>query len=192
MPRHVSTSETSLPMNAFETLGMEPRLVVDDEALREAFREAGRRAHPDGGGGEEDFARLRAAYEILLSPSRRLGHWLELHGVTVEPRGTLGAGLVDLFARISETTHQAEALIRKREQAKSALGRAMLEGEAQACREEVQAALRLVEQAIAGECAGFAGYEQAPASEAAALAVRNLAFLEKWRATLRAMFARLV
>ena len=179
-------------MNAFESLGIEARLVLAEEELRDAFREAGRLVHPDGGGGEEAFARLREAFEMLLSPARRLRHWLELRGITVEARGTLAAGLLDLFAVISETTRQAEALIRKRDQAQSALARALLETETQACREALQAAMREVEQAIATECEGFAGYECAPDPSAAALAVRNLTFLEKWRATLRGLFARLV
>jgi curved DNA-binding protein CbpA len=179
-------------MNAFEILGIETRLALSDEALREAFREAGRHAHPDGGGGEEQFARLRHAFELLLSPSRRLAHWLELQGIVVESRGTLADGLMDMFSMIGQTTQRAEALIRKRGQAMSALGRALLEPETQACREEVEAAMRHVEEAIAGECAAFPRYEQEPEADAAALTVRNLAFLEKWRATLRGLFARLV
>lgn len=66
--------------SAFETLGIEPRLVIDGERLRDAFRRAGKSAHPDAGGGDEEFARLRGAFELLSSPSRRLMHWLEVRG----------------------------------------------------------------------------------------------------------------
>ena len=34
-------------MDAFQILGIERRLVVSDERLREAFREAGKQVHPD-------------------------------------------------------------------------------------------------------------------------------------------------
>lgn len=181
-------------MNAFETLGIAPCLVMDGQVLRDAFREAGKRAHPDAGGGDQEFAALRQAFEILSSPSRRLRHWLELRGMPVELRGSVASGLMDLFARIGETSQQAAALGRRREEAKSALGRAMIEGETQACREAVEQAIALVEAAIERECALFPQLESAvtPDPAIASAAVRNLAFLEKWRSGLRASFARLV
>ena len=64
--------------HAFQILGIEPRLVLSDEALRDLFREAGKQVHPDAGGGEGEFAALRDAYATLASPSRRLMRWLEL------------------------------------------------------------------------------------------------------------------
>ena len=73
-------------MNAFEVLGVEERLVFREEELREAFREAGKRLHPDAGGGEGDFAALKEAMAILSGPSRRLSHWLSLRGVAVVMR----------------------------------------------------------------------------------------------------------
>jgi curved DNA-binding protein CbpA len=181
-------------MNAFETMGIEARLVIADESLRDAFREAGRLAHPDGGGGEGEFARLRQAFDILASPSQRLRHWLELRGITASIRGTVAASLMDLFAEIGGVSQQAEALIRRREQAMSALARALLETETQACREAVERALRQVNAAIERECAAFSDYEEAaqPDAEAVSTNARNLAFLEKWRAGLRGLFARMV
>ena len=180
--------------NAFTILGFEPCLVIADEALREAFREAGKSAHPDAGGGEEEFARLREAQEIVSSPSRRLKHWLELRCTPAETRGTVDAPLMDLFAEVGAATQQAEALIRKRDAAKSALGLALLEAATHACRVSVERAIQQVETAIAHECAVFPELENAvsPDLEAASKTARNLAFLEKWRAGLRSVFARLV
>lgn len=180
--------------NAFEILGIEPRLVMDAETLRDAFREAGRTAHPDAGGGEEAFAALNAAFEILTSPSRRLRHWLELRGLTVETRGTVSPEIMDLFTQVGGTSQRAEALVRRRDEAKSALGRALLERETQACREDVERAIALLETSIRRECAVFPDFENAatPDLAAASASVRNLAFLEKWRTGLRGMFSRLV
>ena len=180
--------------NAFETLGIEPRLVMDAENLRDAFREAGRTAHPDAGGAEEAFAALNAAFEILSSPSRRLRHWLELRGLAVETRGTVSPEIMDLFTQVGETSQRAEALVRRRDEAKSALGRALLERETQACREDVERTIALLETAIGRECAVFPDFENAatPDLAAAAASVRNLAFLEKWRSGLRSMFSRLI
>ena len=61
--------------NAFQILGLEPALVVPEAILRDSFREAGKRVHPDAGGGEGEFAALREAFSVVSSPSQRLRHW---------------------------------------------------------------------------------------------------------------------
>ena len=181
-------------MNAFEVLGIEPRLVITDEAVRDAFRVAGKQSHPDAGGGQESFAKLREAFDIVASPSRRLRHWLDLHGITTESRGVVTASVMDLFSDIGAVSQRAEILIRRRDETKSALARAMLESETQSCREAVEIAIAKVECAIVGETEKFTEYEDdlTGSVEAAATSMRNLAFLEKWRMTLRGLFSRLV
>jgi curved DNA-binding protein CbpA len=180
--------------NAFETLGIKPGLTFSDDELRSAFREAGKLAHPDAGGDEAEFARLREAFEIISSPSRRLKHWLELRGSPSDPRGAVGPSLMDLFSLIGETSQQAESVIRRRDETKSALGMALLENDTQLCREDVEKAIQQVETAINSECAVFPAIENAAVTdvESVSMIARNLAFLEKWRAALRSLFARLV
>jgi curved DNA-binding protein CbpA len=180
--------------NAFDVLRLPPSLVIDPEALNGAFREAGKTAHPDAGGGDDEFAGLREAFEILASPSRRLKHWLALRGTPAETRGTVDPQLMDLFSQVGEATQLADALIRKRDQTKSALGLAMLERETHVCREAVERVLRFVENAIDRECSAFPGLQDAVALdvEVASKVARNLTFLEKWRTGLRSVFARLV
>ena len=180
--------------NAFEILGIAPGLTFSEETLRSAFREAGKLAHPDAGGGDDEFARLREAFEIVASPSGRLKHWLDLRGTPVETRGAVDARMMDLFAEVGEVTQRAETLIRKRDEAKSALGLAVLEGESHRCREAVEKAIGLGDTAITGECLVFPQIETAgtPDVEAASKTARNLVFLEKWRSALRGVFSRLV
>jgi curved DNA-binding protein CbpA len=181
-------------MNAFETLGIEPRLAISDEAVRDAFREAGKQSHPDAGGAPDAFAKLREAFAIVASPSRRLRHWLELQDITIDSRGVVAASVMDLFAGIGGLCQRAETLIRRRDEAKSALGRALLESETQSCREAVERMITIIEAAIERETARFPHYERDVTAEidAAAASARNLAFLEKWRLTLRGLFSRLV
>jgi curved DNA-binding protein CbpA len=181
-------------MSAFKILGMEPRLVLTDEALRDLFREAGKRMHPDAGGGEGEFAALREAFAVVSSPSRRLRHWLELRGMVADVRGTIESSLMDVFSEVGAVTQRAEACIRKREEAKSVLVRAMLEGETQICREAVEAAISKVDDLIDRECVPFQAWENSEtiAMDGASKAARNLAFFEKWRAGLRNCYARLV
>ncbi len=181
-------------VDAFQILGIERQLFQSDDLLRAAFREAGKRVHPDAGGGEGEFASLREALAVLSSPSRRLRHWLELRGTPVEVRGSIENTLMDLFSEVGAVTQRAESLIRRREEAKSALVRAMLESETQHCREAVEGAISQLEVRIAGECSAFADYEAAADLDLAAASktARNLAFLEKWRVGLRSAYSRLV
>ena len=69
------------------------------------------------------------AMAVVSSPSRRLRLWLELRGSPGEVHGTIENALMDLFSQVGAVTQQAEAVIRKREDAKSVLVRAMLEAE---------------------------------------------------------------
>ena len=181
-------------INAFETLGIPLGLVFTDEALREAFRLAGKMVHPDAGGKDGEFASLREAFAVVSSPSRRLRHWLEWRGITAETRGAIAPSLMDFFTEIGTITQQAQAFIRRRSEAKSALVRAMLEGEAQLCRESVERLIARLEVMICHECGAFPQLEitENLDVEGASTVARSLAFLEKWRASLRAIFAQLL
>ncbi|WAC18060.1 J domain-containing protein [Luteolibacter sp. SL250] len=179
--------------DAFETLSLPPRLDLGDEELRGAFREAGKRLHPDAGGGEGEFAALKEALAILSSPSRRLAHWLSLRGTAVEPRGMIAPGLMDLFGKIGPVSQMAETVIRKRETAQSALGKALLEPELQNCLQRVEEMIAEVDASLAAECAVFAPWMATnPDSATGSEKVRNLAFLEKWKTSLKSLYARML
>lgn len=177
-------------MDAFEVMGVGRGLVFSEEELRQAFREAGKRAHPDAGGDEDRFAELQQAFGILLSPSRRLRHWLESGGIRVDDRGSVGDGVSDLFGMVGGVLQQASDVERKRGAAASALAKAMLEDEVQRSREALEEAIGRVDAALAAECGRFPELELAP-GEPAGSSVRTLAFLEKWRSELRACYAKL-
>ena len=183
-----------LVTDVFKILGIEQKLVLSDAVLRGAFREAGKRVHPDAGGAEGEFAALREAFAVVSSPSRRLRHWLELRGTPGEIRGSIDSSLMDLFADVGAVTQMAESVIHKRDEAKSALVRALLEGETQVCREAVEREICRVEMAIARECAVFPELEKLArfSLEIASKTARNLVFLEKWHAGLQACFSNLV
>ncbi len=180
--------------NAYHLLSLEPVLVISEDELRDAWREAGKQAHPDAGGSEDGFAELRDAFARLSSPSRRLMHWLELRGTPGDVRGSIGSTLMDLFSEVGTVSNRAEEIIRKREAAKSSLVRAMLESETQLCREAVEQAIASVEAEIAKQMDSFPVYQTAVTLEVevASTTARNLAFLEKWRFGLRGCYARLV
>lgn len=182
-----------LIMNAFAVLGLSQELCLSDQLIRETFRDAGKRVHPDAGGTDGEFAVLKDATAILSSPSRRLGHWMALRGMTVNSRGMIAPGLMDLFAKIGTVSQRADALIRKREAAQSALGRALLEPELQQSLQDVEGMISEVEEILSSECQIFEQWMiDPPTSEAGSEKMRNLAFLEKWKASLRSLYAKML
>jgi curved DNA-binding protein CbpA len=176
-------------MDAFAELGLERRLAVSGEEIREAFREAGKRRHPDAGGEAEDFSKLQEAERILSDPGARLRHWLRLEGVEGEMRGAVSAGLMDVFGKIGGALQEADALIRERERASSALAKAMLEGRTQACREKLEACQALLEIESDGRTGDLPLVEEGLAD--GWVLARELAFLGKWKAQVRERFAAL-
>lgn len=175
--------------DAFGKLGLERRLEVSADELREAFREAGKRAHPDAGGQAEAFASVEEARQVLADPGRRLRHWLELQGVEGGLRGSVSGAMMELFSRVGAGLQGADGLIRERERARSALAKALLEGRVQATREELESLSERISEAT-DACVGCFGRIEAGELDGWQVA-RDLAFLEKWRAQVRERFGGL-
>jgi len=179
-------------MNAFVALGLPQQLTLTPEQIDNAWRAASKTHHPDSGGDEQAFSTLREARTILASPASRLAHWLELQGHPPDPRGTIDAEIMDLFATVGEVVQQADSLARRRSTAATALGLAMLEGETLRTREKVESMLARIDKAITAQCAPFAQWESTlPATDGPATVARGLRFLEKWKSSLMAAYAGL-
>lgn len=179
-------------MNAFDALDLPRRLALAADAVDAAFREAGKTHHPDAGGDEHHFARLREARSTLTSPAARLAHWLEIQGHQPDPRGTIAPEIMDLFSAVGDAVQAAGAITRRRAAATTALGLALLEGETLASRDHLETMITTIDAAIASQCAPFPQWDVSPPDPAAAAAtLRNLRFLEKWKTTLMAAYSGL-
>lgn len=180
--------------DAFDLLGLPPRLALDEEILASACREAARHHHPDASGATDRFQQLQDARAILSSPSRRLRLWSLRRGLEPDPRGSVSPGLLDLFGEVGQLSQSLEALLRRRESARSALSRALLEGESLALQEELEAMLARLERELSCRCERFPEFDASPTPPGPDLALlgRDLAFLEKWRRSLRHFYSRLV
>lgn len=178
-------------MDAYSELGLERKLGLSDETVRGAFRAVGKSRHPDGdGGGDvEGFSRLQEAMRVLLDPAARLRCWLELEGVAGELRGAISNDLMEVFSQVGGVLQRADALIRERDGAESALAKALLEGRVQGCREELEE----VQQGLAGMVAErVVRFEGIEAGEVDGWEVaRDLAFLAKWEAQVAERFGGL-
>lgn len=165
-------------------------LVVSEEEVREAFRKMAGVAHPDSGGDEKSFSELQLAQETLLSPARRLKVWMLAKGIEAEARGQIGSGLMDLFQKVAETGNAAEATIKLGAGAQSSLAKAMAEVKLMAERERVKALLSVIGDEIGRKVAQFPGIESGDADPGKVM--RDLVFLEKWRASMKSVYGRLM
>lgn len=180
--------------DAFERLGLERGLVLDEEELRANFDRLCAKVHPDAGGEAEEFARLREAHAVLGSPAKRLRHWLETGRVSWESGGSVPEMLMAVFGAIGELFQRVDGLAGRKAAARSALGRSMLEQEGMELLAEVECrmdVLRGIQEELVGK---FEEFESAGAQVCAAEAsevARALVFLEKWEGQLRERWAGL-
>jgi hypothetical protein len=175
-------------MDAFEELGLERDLRVSEEVLRERYDRGSKERHPDGGGTREGFAQLREAYEMLRSPARRLRHWLELEGEQVSRIGMVPEELMGLFGEVGGLLQRVEGVRVKKEGARTALVRSMVECEVMELAEGVEAMRGRVAERAAELEGCFGGFQERGLEgcvEEAMTVAASLAFLEKWEAQLR-------
>lgn len=177
-------------MNAFEVLGLREGLDLSEEEVRDAFRQKASAEHPDSGGDEVAFSEIQAARELLLSPSRRLKEWIRIKNLPVDNRGQIDSGLIELFEEVSRTGSEAEAVIKENENAQAALVRAMVEVKMISQRERVKELLAKIGSAIESREGLFPEIEKGERD--AGTIMRDLTFLEKWRATLKGIFSKLL
>ena len=56
-------------MNLYDELGLSPRCTFDE--IKQRYRALAQQHHPDKGGNEDKFKKIKLAYEVLSDPSRR-------------------------------------------------------------------------------------------------------------------------
>ncbi|MBK8038769.1 MAG: J domain-containing protein [Verrucomicrobiaceae bacterium] len=166
--------------DCFALLGLPRSASLDESLLQAAWHEKSRAAHPDHPGGSATLAaEINAAYEALLAPEKRLKHLLDLHAV---PWRTIpiSAEMMSLFSQIGPLLQKASALAKKKQQASSALAKALLANEEMSLREalealgtEIEAKREVILSALPEEL------------ELLQVAQATLAYLAKWQAQIR-------
>ena len=125
-----------------------------------------------------------------MSPARRLKEWMLAKGIEADARGQIGEGLMDLFQKVVGIGNGAEAAIKLGAGAQSSLAKAMAEVKLMAERERVKALLAEIAEEIEGKIAQFPGIEAGDVDPGTVM--RDLVFLEKWRAAMKSVYGRLM
>lgn len=189
-------------MDAFAVLGLPRAAALDPEAVKAAYLERCRDAHPDRAGGDERLsAELNAARDLLSEPESRLKHLLELEGgaeALAWAAVPMEEDLMDLFASLGGLLARVEAWRKRHEAAGSALARALLSGEQMILQEEVERVLAGMEERKAGLLVRLPEVDEERAKDPARAAVllralrAQFAYLAKWQSQAREALLRLV
>jgi curved DNA-binding protein CbpA len=96
----------------FAVLEQPCRPWLNADALKQAFHEKSRTAHPDANPHERaggEFLLVNEAYQVLTDPKRRLQHLLTLEGAAPERGATaIPQDIGDLFAEVATLLREAE------------------------------------------------------------------------------------
>lgn len=172
--------------NAFEVLGLSPAVWVDREVLKKNYLERAAILHPDAVGGNlEAFQTLRAAMEIVSSPSRRIRELFRVFSWT-PPIGFDPPGLESLFSPISKALQDYTELSRKCTQGSTGFVRVARVRECRELIDSLQCLGRTVRERMHALDTWLANssvqkIDPDPALQSALwTAARELTFLEKW------------
>jgi curved DNA-binding protein CbpA len=179
-------------INFWDELSLPLRLDLTQNEIEAAFRDRSKASHPDAGGAQGDFERLREARNALLDSARRLELWLKIHDVELSHSGSIANEVAIMFARVGEVTAGVDAWSEK--SVASGLGKALWQKEGWAWKERVESL-----QTEIGEWRERLENDfkrlQANAENgefAEAIQVRNeLGFLRKWQSELQARFGKI-
>lgn len=174
--------------NYFELLNVSPSPRIDLGLLDDHYKLSAAEAHPDQGGSKAAFDNLNKAYKTLKNPSLRIAHLLELHSIDYEKRGSVSNNLMNFFMSTGELIQQADAFIKKKQQATSVLSKALLENDSVEMQENISTQINRLESVQQQTLDTLPEEINTPLYEVAA---RDLAFLERWQAQLKERYARL-
>lgn len=175
-------------MNAFDTFSLTPSLTLDLDELRETYQNLAAENHPDNNGDKARFDEINKAYAILKSPSQRLKAFMVNHGIEHDARGAVSNDLMDLFMQVGALIQEADAFIRKKSAATSALAKALLEGESMDLQDKLSKLIATIES---NQSAITELFTSSIPEENLSQISRNLAFLEKWQAQLQQRYGSL-
>jgi DnaJ-domain-containing protein 1 len=170
----------------FAVFGLEPRPVIDVDALGDLFASKSRTTHPDRAA-DGDFATLNEAFHTLRDPASRILHLLALCGEEPQLK-TASAGVSDWFGRVANGLQRFDHMFQPLSQETSALLRAIKIREGQS----ILADLDKLSEGLSGQKDGLlqalaqidARWPSDRAADRDSLAqiACDLRFVEKWLA----------
>lgn len=181
-------------MDAFLVLGLPRRASLTEEEVRAAYFRCAKEAEADQG-------ELNAALQMLVTAERRLKHLIEIaapeemkHWRTV----SMPESLMELFMRVGRVKSVSEELLKKRQNAQSALAKALLEPAILKLRDEAETVAGDLSAALDGLVDGLPAVDETLESggvdawKRLAEIQAHVAYLAKWQAQVRELLLGLM
>ncbi len=180
--------------DCFAIFGL-PRIAsLNEEALRNAYAEKSKTAHPDHGGSEALAAKVNAAYETMRTPEKRLKHLLELAGPDEAKAWRtvpLDDAMMNLFSELGKALEASAKFLERKAAAQSAIAKSLLANEEMQHREtierigfEIDRRKTELEQQLPALDAELMMKDAAAWSRLAAMQAK-LAYLARWQTQVR-------
>lgn len=186
-------------------LGLPRTAFLTEDTVRAAFQKAAADSHPDHAADDTEraertaaFTRLNEAAATLTSPARRLRalRALEFPDSPAAPSAGMDETLVSLFTRIGAAVRAAADNLAQKRRAETFLAKAAasaeefrVTGELESATEAVTAAMDALREELGALDRARAAGDSGTAGALLPGLIQRAAFLEKWRAQLRAAFA---
>jgi hypothetical protein len=174
-------------MDAFATLGLLARADLTEEEITSAYFSRSKTANP------EEQAALNAARETLGRVDLRLKHLLEIAGPPEAAQWRtvqMPDDLMQIFSQFGNLRQKAETLLKKRDAASTALGKAVLQPAVLGLRAEAEGLAELMAGSI--EARELMLKEVAESWQKLAELQAHFAYLLKWQLQVRELLFRLV
>ena len=175
-------------MDPFATLGLPHLLKVGEGDIETVVNGLLKTAHPDAGGDEEEFARIREAGRQLQSPADRIKAAIVLAGGNPSDRGSVMGEVMDFFSPVAEVLDETSGFVQERRKAVSGLGKAILDVRVSALKKKLEALTAGLMDLEKRQLALFEEIDTrgwGNSLEEMGEVFRTLRFLEKWLAQLR-------
>jgi hypothetical protein len=172
-------------MNAFVLLGLPQQAALDEAVLQQAYFTAAKT--------QGDSAELHTAYQTLLQSDKRLKHLLE---IAAPPEASswrtvpMQEELMQVFLLLGKERTTAEALVIKKQQAATALSRALLEKQLLAQRDALENIGFKLEALKQDSITQLSGLEQQ--WQALATVQAQLSYIAKWQAQIAELLLKLI
>lgn len=191
-------------MNPFDLLGVPEKAWQDLATLKSIYQNRSHTLHPDSDRSgspitHKHFAELNQAYQVILSPGRRLQRLLELRfGQAFTLKGAIPVPLLDMFAHVGATLKLADILIMKKTKTTTALAQAVMARQLVDVQQSLGKAARCVGDALQGaeqrlhEIDELLDSGAKDALDVGSSLCRELIYLEKWHGQIQARFHSLI
>jgi len=181
-------------VDCFAIFGLTRAASLNEEALRNAYTNASKAAHPDHGGSEDLASKVNAAYETLRAPENRLKHLLELASPDEAKRWRtvpLDDEMMSLFSALGKALEISAKFIERKAGAQSAIAKALLANEEMQHREslermgfEIDQRTKEMEQQLPAFDAEIASEKYSSWAKIAAMQAK-FSYLARWQTQVR-------